>query len=76
MTCDDPFAPLPESRPVRLMKAERCQCRWPLGDPRAKEFRFCGAESIIGSSYCLAHKRMSRGEGTPSERSAHKVVAA
>jgi hypothetical protein len=34
-------------------------CQWPIGDPRAPEFRFCGAASAGDprAPYCAAHLR-------------------
>ena len=56
------FAPLPESRPVSLLKAREFHCRWPMdGD----EFRFCGALQAEGNtSYCEAHTMMSWGSAS------------
>lgn len=33
-------------------------CRWPVGDPKTEEFRFCGAD-CGGSIYCQAHRRLA-----------------
>lgn len=74
MRDEDAFSALPESQPVKLKNLDKCHCRWPLGNPRQKEFRFCGAPKMLGSPYCEAHHKMSRGIGSPSERNAHKVV--
>ena len=30
-------------------------CRWPIGDPKDKEFHFCGKEAILGKPYCAEH---------------------
>lgn len=30
-------------------------CRWPIGEPGAPGFRFCGARKINGRSYCAVH---------------------
>lgn len=30
-------------------------CKWPVGDPRTHEFRFCGDDKMPGSSYCSHH---------------------
>ncbi len=30
-------------------------CRWPSGDPRGDDFRFCGEPSHKGKPYCLHH---------------------
>ena len=32
-------------------------CRWPIGDPAAQEFHFCGRNPKSGSPYCEAHAR-------------------
>ena len=32
-------------------------CRWPIGDPAATEFHFCGHSPKSGSPYCEAHAR-------------------
>jgi GcrA cell cycle regulator len=32
-------------------------CRWPIGDPAATEFHFCGRSPKAGSPYCEAHAR-------------------
>jgi transcriptional regulator with XRE-family HTH domain len=33
-------------------------CRWPFGDPRHANFRFCGSP-VVGKSYCECHRRMA-----------------
>ncbi len=30
-------------------------CRWPIGDPKAGDFHFCGHAPRAGSCYCEAH---------------------
>lgn len=32
-----------------------CMCRWPIGDPKAGDFHFCGHAPKVGSCYCEAH---------------------
>ncbi len=54
-----PDLPLLTSRPVTLGELHSCHCRWPLGDPRAVEFRYCGAPKEPERSYCTVHARMS-----------------
>jgi len=34
-------------------------CRWPFGDPRTPEFRYCGLTQIDGKPYCPAHARVA-----------------
>jgi hypothetical protein len=65
------IVPLPEPPPsggVGLFESCDGQCRWPLNhhDP-ISEFRFCGAGTVGGSSWCadhcrLAYTRLARGE--------------
>lgn len=33
------------------------QCHWPIGDTKAPDFRFCGARTEPGRSYCPKHCR-------------------
>jgi len=45
-----------ENRPrIPLTDLESGQCRWPFGDPREKNFGFCGARSAEGVPYCSEH---------------------
>ena len=55
-----PYVDLPVSRPCcTLMELTSTSCRWPIGDPRDAEFRFCGARKEIEDSYCATHHAMS-----------------
>jgi GcrA cell cycle regulator len=50
---------VPMSERVTIMELRESMCRWPYGDPTAVEFRFCGAESPIGTPYCSYHSRIA-----------------
>lgn len=50
----------PASRPCKLVALTATRCRWPLGDPRHKSFRYCGANKEVEVSYCHAHERIAR----------------
>ena len=50
---------IPMSERVTIMELREDMCRWPLGDPSAAEFRYCGGKSPIGTPYCNAHSRMA-----------------
>jgi GcrA cell cycle regulator len=62
---DKPLAPMPERRSpmpsgmrrLQLLELEPNQCRWPVGDPRMREFFFCGADADVGCIYCPHHMR-------------------
>lgn len=32
-------------------------CRWPIGDPKDDDFRFCGHEIVAGLPYCPEHSK-------------------
>lgn len=34
-------------------------CRWPIGDPKDEDFRFCGCQSIAGLPYCGEHSKIA-----------------
>jgi GcrA cell cycle regulator len=50
---------IPISERVTIMELREGMCRWPLGDPAASDFRYCGGRSDIGAPYCLARARMA-----------------
>lgn len=39
-------------------RLEPHQCRWPIGDPRAPDFSFCGRWAAVGP-YCPAHRAVA-----------------
>ena len=30
-------------------------CQWPIGDPQAKDFHFCGDKAVKNKPYCAVH---------------------
>ena len=34
-------------------------CKWPIGDPGAEDFRFCGRRTDPEEPYCMAHSRVA-----------------
>jgi GcrA cell cycle regulator len=61
----DANAPFASAAPIE--SAQRCsflelghgRCRWPVGDPAAADFAFCGNATATGFSYCAGHARMA-----------------
>lgn len=52
-------------------------CRWPIGDPKAGDFHFCGHAPKVGSCYCEAHAQRAHQPGPPKRRpSVHRVAVA
>ena len=48
-----------DMRRVRFEDIRESACRWPLGDPRGRDFAFCGLPPAEGHSYCAGHCRMA-----------------
>jgi len=82
-----PVPPVKETKPVELrcveidprhlslIELEPGDCRYPYGgDDEGEAITFCGHPRRPGSSYCTPHFHLSRGPGTPSERTACAVL--
>jgi len=62
-----PPAPIVEEDPLILEDGSHAtvltindrMCRWPIGDPSADEFHFCGGEAVPGRPYCASHCGMA-----------------
>lgn len=50
---------LKRSEGIAVTKAGDRHCRWPVGDPRSPDFRFCGCTAYEGLPYCIDHARMA-----------------
>jgi GcrA cell cycle regulator len=44
-----------DKKPVKLVDLEPHHCRYPLGEPKDSDFKFCGENKKEGSSYCTEH---------------------
>jgi len=44
-----------ETPVVRRAKHKGPSCQWPIGDPSAQDFKFCGAPIEPGRPYCAKH---------------------
>ena len=55
--------PKPEAAPaaarVTLLQLKDHMCRWPEGDPKTPDFRFCGARRAGDLPYCARHARLA-----------------
>ncbi|HSO47465.1 MAG TPA: GcrA family cell cycle regulator [Rhizobiaceae bacterium] len=47
--------------PLKLVLTELTErtCKWPVGDPQAEDFHFCGHDSREGSPYCAYHSKLA-----------------
>lgn len=50
---------VPMSRRVSIMELREGVCKWPLGDPMAADFVYCGADCTVGTVYCSCHSRLA-----------------
>jgi GcrA cell cycle regulator len=44
-----------ETRIFTLTDLSAQTCRWPIGDPKHEDFRFCGRPVAAGKPYCADH---------------------
>jgi GcrA cell cycle regulator len=58
-----PILAVESTRPCSLLELAPNTCRWPLSDPGAPGFAFCGNDQASGFSYCAAHARMAYRHG-------------
>ena len=56
-------APAPETAAevggATILNLTERMCRWPIGDPRDPNFRFCGRLALPGQPYCAEHAAMA-----------------
>lgn len=48
-----------EPQNVTFAELESQHCRWPLGDPKHSDFRFCGCTRVSKAPYCEGHVRLA-----------------
>ncbi len=44
---------------AKLTDLDNHTCRWPLGDPKDENFRFCGRKVRMGQTYCEEHSALA-----------------
>lgn len=44
---------------IKLTELRESTCRWPVGDPKQDDFKFCGCDAEPGMSYCRHHSRLA-----------------
>ena len=50
---------VPISRRLELTELTERTCKWPIGDPLAEDFHFCGNDSGDSGPYCAYHSRLA-----------------
>ena len=51
--------PMSNGEFATIMTITEHMCKWPIGDPGADNFRFCGRKTDPEEPYCLAHSRVA-----------------
>jgi len=73
--------PEPDPTPMLIPLGQRCtllelkahSCRWPVGDPCAADFFFCGGRAVEGLPYCGHHVRLAY-EALRDRRREHRAA--
>jgi GcrA cell cycle regulator len=50
---------VPISRHLQLIQLNERTCKWPIGDPLAEGFHFCGNDCAENGPYCRYHARLA-----------------
>lgn len=48
----------PEHGQATLLSVRRCECRWPYGDPKARDFSLCG-RPVARGAFCGPHASLA-----------------
>jgi GcrA cell cycle regulator len=51
--------PIYNGRGCTLLELSQMRCRWPISNPGAEDFCFCGNDPVKGLPYCLGHARIA-----------------
>jgi GcrA cell cycle regulator len=54
--------------PLTFQDWDRSKCCWPIGDPRAADFHFCGEKIMEGRPYCAEHCAKAYTSGNSSAK--------
>jgi GcrA cell cycle regulator len=60
---NEPIIPLAQRKTMTTLLPD--DCRWPIGDPQAAGFHFCGKHKQSGHPYCEFHVRRACSPGRP-----------
>jgi GcrA cell cycle regulator len=50
---------VPINQRLSLLELNEATCHWPVGDPSAADFFFCGGKALAGLPYCAHHSRVA-----------------
>lgn len=66
---------IPPGGGVALLDLTERMCKWPIGDPRAPDFTFCGRDIRTGTPYCHEHASVAYQSSSRSRNAAQAVAA-
>ena len=58
-----------------MLDLKESMCKWPIGDPKSSEFRFCGHKKAEGLPYCEAHAAVAYQAASRRRRSLEDELA-
>ena len=61
-------------RAASVLQLGAHMCHWPIGDPKAVDFSFCGRPADAGGPYCSAHRRIAHRPGKRSPLACDPMV--
>jgi GcrA cell cycle regulator len=61
-------APADSANRRSLFELQQWHCRWPISEPGAEDFGFCGSARVDCLPYCAAHSRMAYRRGNLGRR--------
>ena len=50
---------IPIAQRCTILELNDSKCHWPIGDPSAADFFFCGGKTMEGLPYCGYHSRVA-----------------
>lgn len=50
---------IPIGQRCTILQLTEATCHWPVGDPAAPDFFFCGGKALTGMPYCGYHSRVA-----------------
>lgn len=56
--------PIHSTHCCSLLELSEQRCRWPISNPGAEDFRFCGNTPFQGLPYCAGHTRLAYRPGS------------
>jgi GcrA cell cycle regulator len=56
--------PIPDEYRCSLLELSEQRCRWPISNPGAADFCFCGNLPVEGLPYCTGHTRLAYRPGS------------